>query len=146
MPFGLQWSGQDTQMSYIALLCRREHRFTDICWFLGQKLGRPEIPCGSLWQPWARSSGGLKSPVAACGSLLQPSRSPIEEDKMIRFRDSSILSPGSWIQAAWVPGGWDSSISAPWLPGLAGLMSSSGPCFEGWEMERTGCCRQGGVV
>ena len=63
VPFGVSWSNQGAQMSYVALLCRREHRFSEICWILGQKVGRP---------------------VAACGALLQPSRSPIEEDKMIR--------------------------------------------------------------
>ena len=81
---GLDWLSQGTQMSHLALLCRREHRFREICWILG-----PET-----WQP-----------VAPCGSLLRPSRSPIEEDKMIRFLDLSILAPRSWIPAAWVPGG-----------------------------------------
>ena len=37
-------------------------------------------------------------------------------------------------------------MSAAWLPGLAGLMSSAGPCFEGWNSERDGCSRLGGVV
>ena len=120
--FGPDWLRQGTQLSHLALLCWREHRFSQICCILG-----PE--------GWHR--------VAACGSLLHPSRSPIEEDKMIRSKH-----PGTqtWFPAAWVPGGSDSSISAAWLPGLAGLMSSSGPCFERWAMEGAGCCRQGGVV
>ena len=69
---GLDWVSQGAQMSRLALLCRREHRFREICWILGQKVGRP---------------------VAACGNELQPSRSPIEEDKMIRCVDLSILAP-----------------------------------------------------
>ena len=56
--FGLDWVSQGTQMSHLALLCRREHRFREICWILG-----PET-----WHP-----------VAACGDELHPSRSPIEE-------------------------------------------------------------------
>ena len=77
---GLDWLSQGTQMSHLALPCEREHRFREICWILGQKVGRP---------------------VAPCGGLLRPSRSPIEEDKMIRFKhpgtqilDSSCL--GAW--------------------------------------------------
>ena len=85
-------------------------------------------------------------PVAACGGLWRPSRSPIEEDKMIRSFDLSILAPRSWIPAAWVHGGQDSSISAAWLPWLAGLMSSAGPCFEGWDLEGDGCSRLGSGV
>ena len=49
---------QGAPMSYLALLCGREHRFMRFA-FWGQKVGRP---------------------VAACGGLLHPSRSPIEED------------------------------------------------------------------
>ena len=37
-------------------------------------------------------------------------------------------------------------MSAAGLPGLAGLMSSAGPCFEGWDLERDECSRRGGVV
>ena len=48
--------------------------------------------------------------------------------------------------AAWVPRGEVSSISAAWLPGLAGLMSFAGPCFEGWRLEGDGCSRLGGAV
>ena len=33
--FGLDWVSQATQVSYLALLCRREHRFGEICWILG---------------------------------------------------------------------------------------------------------------
>ena len=36
--------------------------------------------CGPLWRA-----------VAGWGGLLRPSRSPIEEDKMLRFQDSSCL-------------------------------------------------------
>jgi hypothetical protein len=90
--------------------------------------------------------GSLWRPVAGCGGGLHPSRSPIEEDKMIRFLDLSILAPRSWIPAAWVPGGQDSSISAAGPPWLAGLMSSAGPCFEGWDLEGAGCSRLGGGV
>ena len=35
-----------------------------------------------------------------------------------------------------MPGGQDSSIPAAWLPGLAGLMSSAGPCSEGCDLEK----------
>ena len=84
--------------------------------------------------------------MAACGSLLHPSRSPIEEDKMLRSFDLSILASRSWIPAAWVPGGQDPLISAAWSLGLAAMISSFGPCFEGWELEGTGCSRLGGVV
>ena len=30
------------------------------------------------------------------------------------------------------------------MSGLAGLMSSSGPCFDGWDLEGAGCSRLGG--
>ena len=70
VPFGLHCNSKGAQVSYLALLCRREHRFREICWILGQR----------VWQP-----------VAACGGLWHPSRSPIEEDKMLRFQDSSCL-------------------------------------------------------
>ena len=80
----------------------------------GQKVGRPVAAWGGLGQLGARRSGGLWRPVAAwgslgpegraacgalwrpvaaCGSLRRPSRSPTEEDKMIRSMDSSILAP-----------------------------------------------------
>ena len=61
--FGLDWLKQGTQLSHLVLLCRRDHQFREICWILG-----PES-----WRA-----------VAACGGLWHPSRSPIEEDKMIR--------------------------------------------------------------
>ena len=69
---GLHWSSQGAQMSHLVLRCGREYRFREICWILGQK----------VWQP-----------VATCGDELRPSRSPIEEDKMIRCLDLSILAP-----------------------------------------------------
>ena len=61
--FGLDWLRQGTQLSNLALLCGREHRLMRFALFWGQKVGRP---------------------VAAWGDELHPSRSPIEEDKMIR--------------------------------------------------------------
>ena len=50
----------------------------------------------------------------ACGGLLQPSRSPIEEDKMIRFRhpDTQILD--SSCLGAWRLGLLDFSCLATW--------------------------------
>ena len=125
VPLGLHWSRQGAQIAYLALPCRREHRFRQICWILG-----PEC-----WQP-----------VASCGGLWRRSRSPIEEDKMTGSFDLSILAPRSWIPAAWMPGGLDPSISAAWPPWLAGLMSSAGPCFKGWDLEGAGCSRLGSVV
>ena len=110
LPFGLLWSSQGTQMSYLALLRRREHRFRESCWVLGQKVGRP---------------------VSPCGDELRRSRSPIEEDKMIRFLDFSILATRSWIPAAWVPGGLD--CLAAWLPGcLAALLPCCLALLAGW--------------
>ena len=93
--------------------------------------------CGNLWQIGARK-------LAACGGLWQINKSPIQEDNKIL--DFSTLAPRSLIPAAWVPGGYDSSISAAWLPGLAGLMSSAGPCFASWDLERDGCSRLGSGV
>ena len=49
----------------------------------------PEVSPGG--EGGGQNLGGLWSPVAGCGSLLHPSRSPIEEDKMLRFQDSSCL-------------------------------------------------------
>ena len=65
-----------------ACLCRREHRFREICWILGekvgqpvagcgdecQKVGQPVAACGGLWQ----NLGGLRLPVAAYGNRLSP--------------------------------------------------------------------------
>ena len=56
-------------------------------------LWRPVAAWGSLGPEGRAACGALWRPVAACGSLRQPSRSPIEEDKMIRSMDSSILAP-----------------------------------------------------
>ena len=77
----------------------RKHGFRKICWMLG-----PES-----WRP-----------VAACGDELRPSGSPIEEDKMIRFKhpgtqilDSSCL--GSWV------GFLDFSCLATWACWTDGL-------------------------
>ena len=113
VPSGLHWSSQCAQMCYLALLCRREHRFREICWILGQRVGRP---------------------VAPCGGLLHPSRSPIEEDKMIRFKHPGTQILDSSCLGAWRVGFLDFSQPPGTL--LAGLMASSGPCFEGWELER----------
>ena len=63
--FGLHWSSQGAQMSDLALLCRREHRFGEICWILGQKVGQPVAACGGLAQK-------VGQPVAACGGLWRP--------------------------------------------------------------------------
>ena len=51
VPFGLHWSSQGAQMSYLALLCRRQHRFREICWILGQKVGQPVAACGGRVDP-----------------------------------------------------------------------------------------------
>ena len=59
---GLDWLSQGTQMSHLALLCRREHRFREICWVLGQNPG----------QPVAAFCANPGQPVAACGGLWQP--------------------------------------------------------------------------
>ena len=78
VPFGLHWSSQGAQMSYLALLCRREHRFREICWILGQKVGRPVAACGGLLHPSRAPKGKIadwRPQAAACRSLpgaLQP--------------------------------------------------------------------------
>ena len=67
---------------------------------------RTLAPCGSLWQPVAALGPEPWRPEATCGSLLRPSRSPIEEDKMLRSHDSSILAPeilDSSCLGAWKP-------------------------------------------
>ena len=60
VPFGLHWSSQGAQRSYLLFLCRRKHRFREICRFWGQKvdiLWRPVAPWGEkidiLWRPVA---------------------------------------------------------------------------------------------
>ena len=70
--FGLDWVSQGTQMSHLALLCGREHRFRMICYALG-----PESwpACGGLWRPsssGARTLGGLWRPVAPCCAGVDP--------------------------------------------------------------------------
>ena len=106
--FGLDWLAGYPNKPF-GILCRGEPRFREICWILG-----PES-----WHP-----------VASFGSLLHPSRSPIEEDKMIRFQDSSCLGarrvgfldfscPGTQILdpsclGAWRLGFLDVSCLAAW--------------------------------
>ena len=51
-PCGLDWLRQGTQLSHVALLCRREHRFREICWVLGPERWRP-------WHPVAACCGGV---------------------------------------------------------------------------------------
>ena len=65
VPVGLHWSSQGPQMSYLAFLCGREHRFEEICWILGQRVGQPVAPCGGLGQR-------VGQPGAPCGGLWQP--------------------------------------------------------------------------
>ena len=60
-----------------ACLCRLEYRFKEICWILSEKVGQPVAA-------WGNEGQRVGQPVAACGNELRPSRSPIEEDKMIR--------------------------------------------------------------
>ena len=55
-----------------ACLVRRELRFTDICWILGQNLGQPGAVCGGLGQ----NLGSLGRPVAAWGNELPESWQP----------------------------------------------------------------------
>ena len=87
-------------MSYLAFLCGREHRFREICWILGQ----------SVWQP-----------VAPCGNELRWSRSPIEEDKMIRFKHPGTQILDSSCLGAWRVGFVDSSCLATWACWTDGL-------------------------
>ena len=65
VPVGLHWSSQGPQMSYLAFLCGREHRFEEICWIPGQGVGQPVAPCGGLGQ-------GVGRPVAACCNRVDP--------------------------------------------------------------------------
>ena len=50
---GLPWVGQGPQMSYLALLCRREHQFEGPGGPKGSMGGlgllQTESPCGPLW-------------------------------------------------------------------------------------------------
>ena len=62
---GLYWVRQGAQMSYLALLCRREHQF--------------EGPGGQKGACGARGFDLLKSPVDPCGVLLGGPVAPIEE-------------------------------------------------------------------
>ena len=62
---GLYWVRQGAQMSYLALLCRREHQF--------------EGPGGQKGACGVRRFAGLKSPVDPCGVLLGAAVAPIEE-------------------------------------------------------------------
>ena len=51
---GLDWLSQGTQMSHLALLCRREHRFEEICGAPGPEgraLWRPVAPCCNRVDP-----------------------------------------------------------------------------------------------
>ena len=68
--------------------------------FWGQNLGRPEIPCGGLWRP---------------------SRSPIEEDKMTRFKHPGTQILDSSCLGAWRVGFLDSSCLATWACWTDGL-------------------------
>ena len=81
---GLQWVRQGAPMSYLALLCRREHQSEapggpkGSMW--GLKVCRAEKPCGPLWPRFATSCGPyrrivdqiLHHPALAAAGMSHP--------------------------------------------------------------------------
>ena len=63
--FGPDWLRQGTQLSHLALLCRREHRFREICWILDPECWRPVAG-------WGQNVGALWRPVAGCCNRVDP--------------------------------------------------------------------------
>ena len=96
---GLQWVRQGAPMSYLALLCRREHQSEGpggpkgSMW--GLKVCRAEMPCGPLWPG---IEPGLGRGVA-----------PIEE-QLIRF---CTIQPG--LLQARVILGWAAGLLEAWV-------------------------------